>query len=675
MPPPSRFRQAVVSPPPSAVSSGPFPIVLSCDGYPHMSVEALGGAIRSVDEWAKIFKTFDVNASPDVLLRDSHNSNVVFFFSSRFRQAVVSPPPSAVSSGPFPIVLSCDGYPHMSVEALGGAIRSVDEWAKIFKTFDVNAPPDVLLRDSHNSNVVEAVLLTKLMSLVVDKRSGMAVDTLKPNGGYTFDRSSAQESFVLVSPGATGAVYDVQPVGFVYDELMLKHVSPNQRTPEAPIRVEKAHAALVAHPVTGPVLNSYRIPSRQATIEEITLVHDDTIYRRYLEDLVPLEEAVGAPLKTDVYSCEASAAAVRLACGASIDACKWVWDFGTENSSREPVAAFALIRPPGHHCSKDTPSGFCIANNAVVAARSLRHHQHAAAASTHTSSQTLSSHRPRIAIVDLDVHHGEGTQALVEGDPGILYVSTHRYDDARFYPYGPAGSATHVGPHHTVVNIPFDTAAWEPKHCHQVISDIALVSAWERIILPQLERFAPEIIIVSLGFDASYGDPLGKMAVEGGFAVILRKMMQWCSTYSFSVNGGGVPCRGVVCLLEGGYQPSVVAARTCECFEALLRWQDRGTSVEEQQVRNYPKTWADARRRQDRLQSEYEAYVAQAKATSDDKADDTTVLNDDADVPAPQVPDKPSPMVSDDVLWERHIAWVDTTLNGVIDARARQPKR
>jgi acetoin utilization deacetylase AcuC-like enzyme len=543
----------------------------------------------------------------------------------------------------------------MSLEAFAGAIRSIDAWLRVFATFQVHAPAEVLQCDPNHPDLVDTTLLLKLMSLIVDKRSGMTVESLKPNGGYTFDRAGAIDAFV---PAAAVAVCDVRPVAFVYDERMLKHEAADSRIPEAPIRVERAYTALVAHPVIGPVLNAHRIPSRQALVEEIVRVHDERIYRRYFEEGAQLADAVGAPLKSDVYSCDASATAVRLACGASIDACKWVWDFDSEHALREPVAAFALIRPPGHHCSKDTPSGFCIANNAVVAAQSVRHH---------ALNQSL-AHKPRIAIVDLDVHHGEGTQALVEDDPDILYISTHRYDNAAFYPFGDAGSASHVGPHHTVVNIPFDTAASNPIHCHEVMSDMALVRAWERIMQPQLEAFAPELIIVSLGFDAAYGDPLGKMAVEGGFAVIMRKLMQWCSAFSFSVNGGRVPCRGVVCLLEGGYQPSVVAARTCECFEALLRWQDRGKSSEEQQVTSHPKTWSDVRRKQERQQIEFEACVAQVANSSDATCDGS------ANPPA-SVPEKTSKVASNEDLWEMHVAWVEKTLNDVIDIRAQQLKR
>jgi acetoin utilization deacetylase AcuC-like enzyme len=543
----------------------------------------------------------------------------------------------------------------MSLEASAGAIRSIDAWLRVFTTFEVHAPAEVLQCDPHHPDLVDAALLLKLMSLVVDKRSGMTVESLKPNGGYAFDRAGAFDAFV---PAAAVAVCDVHPVAFVYDKLMLKHEAADSRIPEAPIRVERAHAALVAHSVVGPVLNAHRIPSRQASVEEIVRVHDERIYRRYFEEGAQLADAVGAPLKSDVYSCDATATAVRLACGASIDACKWVWDFDSEHALREPVAAFALIRPPGHHCSKDTPSGFCIANNAAVAAQSVRHH---------AANQRL-AHKPRIAIVDLDVHHGEGTQALVENDPDILYISTHRYDNAAFYPFGDAGSASHVGPHHTVVNIPFDTAASNPVRCHEVMSDMALVRAWERIMQPQLEAFAPELIIVSLGFDAAYGDPLGKMAVEGGFAVIMRKLMQWCSAFSFSVNGGRVPCRGVVCLLEGGYQPSVVAARTCECFEALLRWQDRGKSSEEQQVTSHPKTWSDVRRKQERLLLEFKACVAQVANSSD-------AICDSSKNPPTSVHEKPSEVASNEDLWDMHVAWVEKTLNDVIDIRAQQLKR
>lgn len=578
---------------------------------------------------------------------------------SRFRQAVVSPPAAAVCASPFVAVLSHKGYSPVSVDvAADGNIRSIESWRKIFFSFAITVSPEVLgnPHDEVTTEITEPVMLVKLMSLIVDTRSGMAVDTLRANQAYGFDRAGAVEAFPpVVVPEAT-ALPDVRPVGFVYDALMLKHEAPDSRIPEAPVRVERAHAALVAHPLIGLVLDAHRIQARPATTDEITLVHDAAIYRSFLDQNVPLGEAVMAPLKSDVYACSATAAAVRLACGASIDACKWVWDFAEGEppaASREPVAAFALIRPPGHHCSKDTPSGFCIANNAVVAAENLRRH---------VAGSSPQHHRTRIAIIDLDVHHGEGTQALVEDDPETLYISTHRFDEGAFYPCGSAGGAEHVGPHHTIVNIPFNTAAADPERCHAVISDLALVRAWERIILPQLEAFTPELIIVSLGFDAAYGDPLGKMSVEGGFAVVLRKLMQWCSAYSFTVNGGGVACRGVVCLLEGGYQPSVVAARTCECFEALLRWQDRGKSAEEQRVHEHPKSWGDVRRKQERKLSEYTALTSAAEV------DKTSATEPDKKVH----PVAPPLVPTDAELWEKHVGWVEASLHHVIDARAQQ---
>lgn len=588
------------------------------------------------------------------------------------------PPPARfrrneVPSEPFEVQLSSHGYSPCTAEVdSNGVIHSLQTWKRIMEHFGIVvtgthlAPCSDANTSAASNSEVSKVLIARMMSLIVDGRSGFAVDVLKANNVYLFDLVAAKEMFSEnIATGSSAAVTgttqlrDVQPVGFVFDKRMLLHEAADCRIPEAPVRVERAYAALCAHPLIGHVLNAHEIPPRAASVEEIVLVHDEAVYRPFLEGSAPLASVVTAPLKSDVYTCEATANAVRLACGASIDACRWVWDSyanAASDSGRQPLSAFCLIRPPGHHCSRDTPSGFCIANNAVVAARNLQ-----------VSAANEGKGPLRVAIVDLDVHHGEGTQALVEDDPSILYLSTHRYDSGHFYPCGPAGAASHVGPHHTIVNIPFDTSAADPTACHAVMSDYALVQAWERIMRPQLEAFAPQLIVVSLGFDASYGDPLGRMSVEGGFAVVLRRLMQWCSSFSFLVSGGAAPCRGVVCLLEGGYQPSVVATRSCECFEALLTWQDRGLSPEEQSINNFPKTWSDVRSKSQRKQHERQVAAEENRGASPTTTGTEEISADCSGGPTAHIDTPPSDLT----LWERHLEWVDGTLHRVIEERLR----
>jgi acetoin utilization deacetylase AcuC-like enzyme len=176
--------------------------------------------------------------------------------------------------------------------------------------------------------------------------------------------------------------------------------------------------------------------------------------------------------------------------------------------------AFVATRPPGHHAEVATPMGFCFFNNAAIAAR---HAQKAHGAE-------------RVAIVDFDVHHGNGTQHIFWDDPTVMYASTHQMPH-----YPGTGAITERGEHNQIVNAPLRAGD----------GGEAFREAMEVTILPRIEAFAPDLVIISAGFDAHHRDPLGNLnLVEADYAWATRRLMEIARKQAHE---------RVVSVLEGGY--------------------------------------------------------------------------------------------------------------------------
>jgi acetoin utilization deacetylase AcuC-like enzyme len=296
-----------------------------------------------------------------------------------------------------------------------------------------------------------------------------------------------------------------------------------ERHPERPDRL----TAILDHLAsTGLSSRMTALDARDVTVEEVLAVHD----QRVLDVIEELTGHGGGFADADTYLTAASGAAARMAAGAVLVAVETVL-------SSDHQRAFAAVRPPGHHATTATIMGFCLLNNVAIAAQ---------AALDGAGDAGLE----RVAVVDWDVHHGNGTQAIFDADPRLLYISTHA---SPFYPMTGAieetGSGDATG---TMINIPLPLGA----------GDAAFDAAYEQIVVPALERFAPQLVLVSSGWDAHVRDQLGPLNVTtDGYTRAARRVIEAAD----AVAGGKV-----VVAFEGGYDEHALAWSAGALCELLL---------------------------------------------------------------------------------------------------------
>ena len=258
------------------------------------------------------------------------------------------------------------------------------------------------------------------------------------------------------------------PLILLHSDRFAEHQTPPGH-PERPERAEVLDAVAARWRARGVDV----VEPRPATRQALARVHDEAHLRR-----IEATSGRAVALDPDTFTSPESHEIALLAAGAAIDAADRVLDGAS-------TVAAALVRPPGHHAERDRAMGFCLYNNV-------------AAAAAHARARGVE----RVAIMDYDVHHGNGTQHIFESDANVLYVSTHQY------PYYPGtGDVTEVGTGAGVgatVNIPLEAGA--------VDEDYRLV--FDEIVVPVMRQFRPQLIFVSAGFDAHVRDPLAGMRLS-----------------------------------------------------------------------------------------------------------------------------------------------------------------
>ena len=287
------------------------------------------------------------------------------------------------------------------------------------------------------------------------------------------------------------------------------HVYPDH--PERPARFDILERRLKS-------FDAELIETKPATWEEIEYVHHPALVASL--EKVCREEAPGIIDYAPTYITKSSFDDALLAVGGVIACTRAVLNGDAEN-------AFAIVRPPGHHAEPDRAMGFCIFNNVAIAAR---------------DALVRADGRPplqRVAVIDYDAHHGNGTQAAFFNDERVAFLSVHQYQPG-FYPgTGAMTDAPHAKKR--IVNVPLPARAGD-----KVYEQVA-----DRIFIPFVESFKPQMLFISIGFDAHWNDPITTLGLStAGYFMLAKKVMQLAIEY----------CDGkIVFVLEGGYDPMNVA--------------------------------------------------------------------------------------------------------------------
>lgn len=308
-------------------------------------------------------------------------------------------------------------------------------------------------------------------------------------------------------------------VAYVLDEIFLDHRPPAAH-PERPERLVAVRDALKKAKLEE---RGRALPVRAASLEEIGRVHSTN----YIEELVRVVPGKTGWLDGDTYYSPGTWAAALAAVGAVVDLTKAV-------ISGEFRCGMAFVRPPGHHAEAERAMGFCLLNNVAAGAAAAR-----------------ALGVGKVAIVDWDVHHGNGTQNIFYEDPTVLYLSCHQH------PYYPGtGAPTEVGKGRglgATVNVGL------PAGC----GDREYAMLFDRLFVPALHQFKPDLIMVSAGFDAHVDDKLAGMRLtQRAYAVMAQRIRKAADEL----------CRGrVVIALEGGYHLKGMAKSVVAMFEEFVR--------------------------------------------------------------------------------------------------------
>jgi acetoin utilization deacetylase AcuC-like enzyme len=306
------------------------------------------------------------------------------------------------------------------------------------------------------------------------------------------------------------------PLALIRNDDQDKHESPGH--PERPDRVRAILDGIAADPVLA-ALPWLEAPAADARLPR--LVHSEDEMRR----VEGLSVKGGGWFDPDTYCTEDSYTVALNAAACAARGAHSVME-------GESLSVFAVVRPPGHHATPNLPMGFCLFNNAAIAVRIA---QQAGAA--------------RVAIVDIDVHHGNGSQDIFYADPTVLYTSLHQYP---WYPgTGHASDRGDAGANGATVNVPVppgtDGTRW--------------LELFDEVVLPEVTAFGPDLVVVSAGFDAHRDDPLAELRLEDEtYAAIADRVRTLAIAH----------CEGrSLWLLEGGYDLRAIAASVAGCLHVL----------------------------------------------------------------------------------------------------------
>jgi acetoin utilization deacetylase AcuC-like enzyme len=306
--------------------------------------------------------------------------------------------------------------------------------------------------------------------------------------------------------------------GYVFEDIYLRHDLPGH--PENAQRLTAIMAYLQEQALLPRLV---RIPARSASLDELTRCH----HARHIERVEEVSLRGGGHLDPDTYVNVYSYEAALQAAGGVIELTTAVLDGRLQNG-------FALVRPPGHHAVPARAMGFCLFGNVAIAAR---------------AAQQLAGVE-RVAIVDFDVHHGNGTQDIFYEDPMVLFVSSHQYP---FYPGTGGlkeigtGAATGI-----TVNLPLSPG----------VGDVGFQQLYGEVVFPLIRRFQPQLILISAGFDAHWDDPLANLGLTlTGYFWLCQQLIALAAEV----------CQGrIVFTLEGGYNLLALAPGAGNVFRALL---------------------------------------------------------------------------------------------------------
>jgi acetoin utilization deacetylase AcuC-like enzyme len=307
-------------------------------------------------------------------------------------------------------------------------------------------------------------------------------------------------------------------LGILIDDIYMLH-QPGSRHPESPRRLTAIREALQS---LGVLERWTRIQPRPARSDELELIHHPSL----LEHVEKAARRAPTYLDPDTVVSGDSYRTALFAAGGVLECTDAICSGGLRR-------VFAFVRPPGHHAEPDKAMGFCLFNNVALAAAYAR----------------IEHRIDRIAVVDFDLHHGNGTQACFYDDPHVLYVSSHQFP---FYPG--SGNFHEVGIRDGAgytLNLPLPEGS----------GDESLVPIYSRIVSPILQQFRPQLILVSAGFDAHFKDPLGGLRVtQEGLRSVSASLIRAARTL----------CDGkILFVLEGGYSLEALHSCTTMIMQAM----------------------------------------------------------------------------------------------------------